>query len=96
MTFFYCLATSYSHRGKPPTTIGAEELNFRVRYGNGCDLFAIITRPFCLTLIRHIDYYIMFFYKVNRNFYIPSKLDNNLCVMCDIQLQFAAPSGQKH
>ena len=38
------LATSYSHRGKPPTTIGAEELNFRVRHGNGCDLFAIITK----------------------------------------------------
>ena len=38
-----CEATSYSHRGKPPTTIGAKELNFRVRYGNGCDLFAIIT-----------------------------------------------------
>ncbi len=37
-------ATSYSHRGKPPTTIGAEELNFRVRYGNGCDLFASVTR----------------------------------------------------
>ena len=36
-------ATSYSDRGKPPTTIGAKELNFRVRYGNGCDLFAIIT-----------------------------------------------------
>ena len=41
--FSYCEATSYSHRGKPPTTIGAKELNFRVRYGNGCDLFAIIT-----------------------------------------------------
>ena len=42
---FYCnLAMSYSHRRKPPTTIGAEELNFRVRHGNGCDLFAIITR----------------------------------------------------
>ena len=38
-----CEAMSYSHRGKPPTTIGAKELNFRVRYGNGCDLFAIIT-----------------------------------------------------
>ncbi len=37
------LAASYSHRGKPPTTIGAEELNFRVRHGNGCDLFAIAT-----------------------------------------------------
>ncbi len=36
-------ATSYSRRGKPPTTIGAKELNFRVRDGNGCDLFAIVT-----------------------------------------------------
>ncbi len=34
--------------GDPPTTIGAEELNFRVRHGNGCDLFAIITRQDCL------------------------------------------------
>jgi hypothetical protein len=42
---FCCLATSYSRRGKAPTTLGAEELNFRVRNGNGCDLFAIITRP---------------------------------------------------
>ena len=39
-----CLATSYSHRGKPPTTIGAEELNCRVRNGNGCGLFAIATK----------------------------------------------------
>ena len=43
--FISSLATSYSNRGKPPTTIGAKELNFRVRYGNGCDLFAIITEP---------------------------------------------------
>src|SRR5690606_9414331 len=43
---FASLATSYSHRGNAPTTIGAEELNFRVRYGNGCDLFAIVTRLF--------------------------------------------------
>jgi hypothetical protein len=28
-----------------PTTIGAGELNFRVRDGNGCDLSAIVTRP---------------------------------------------------
>ena len=33
--------------GEPPTTIGAEKLNFRVRYGNGCDLLAIVTRLFC-------------------------------------------------
>jgi hypothetical protein len=41
---YYSLATSYSHRGKAPTTIGAEKLNFRVRYGNGCDLLALIAR----------------------------------------------------
>ena len=29
--------------GQPPTIIGAEELNFRVRHGNGCDLFAVAT-----------------------------------------------------
>jgi hypothetical protein len=29
--------------GCPSSTIGAKELNFRVRYGNGCDLFAITT-----------------------------------------------------
>ena len=29
-----------------PTTIGAKKLNFRVRYGNGCDLPAIIARLF--------------------------------------------------
>src|SRR6185312_987112 len=49
-------AMSYSHRGKPPTTIGAEELNFRVRYGNGCDLFAIITGLFS----QDNNYYIRF------------------------------------
>jgi hypothetical protein len=27
-----------------PTTIGAKKLNFRVRYGNGCDLLAIAAR----------------------------------------------------
>ena len=31
-----------------PTTIGAEKLNFRVRYGNGCDLLAIITRLYLI------------------------------------------------
>ena len=29
--------------GDPPTTIGAKELNCRVRDGNGCGLFAIVT-----------------------------------------------------
>src|SRR5690606_25096589 len=44
---YVCPATSYSHRGRPPTTIGAKELNCRVRDGNGCGLFAIITGLFC-------------------------------------------------
>ena len=63
------LATSYSHRGKPPTTIGAEELNFRVRYGNGCDLFAIGTRPASSFIkdnthyIKTFDIYKYFFYE---------------------------------
>ena len=30
--------------GDPPTTFGAETLNFRVRHGNGCGRFAIATR----------------------------------------------------
>ena len=29
--------------GLPPSIISAEELNFRVRDGNGCVLFAIVT-----------------------------------------------------
>ena len=46
-----CLAASYSHRDKVPTTIGAEKLNFRVRYGNGCDLLAIVTKLFTLRVV---------------------------------------------
>ena len=49
------LAMSYSHRGNPPTTIGAEELNFRVRYGNGCDLFAIATKPDGENVLSKLD-----------------------------------------
>ena len=42
----FCLAMSYSHKGKPLTTIGAEKLNFRVRDEIGCVLLAIITKQF--------------------------------------------------
>ena len=43
--------------GEPPTTIGAEKLNFRVRYGNGCDLLAIATRLFYFEVIpSKLDY----------------------------------------
>ena len=41
-----CVATSYPHRGKPPTTIGAKKLNFCVRHGNRCILLAIDTTLF--------------------------------------------------
>src|SRR5690625_1469204 len=44
ITFYVCLAASYSCRGKASTTIGARELNYCVRYGNRCDLSAITTR----------------------------------------------------
>ena len=43
---FICAATSYSHKGKPFTTIGAKKLNFCVRDGNRCDLLAIVTAHF--------------------------------------------------
>ena len=68
-----CLAMSYSRRGNSPTTIGAEELNFRVRHGNGCDLFAIITRQF-----SDKDHYTMYLKKCKCIFreIILSKLDN--------------------
>jgi hypothetical protein len=46
--------------GDPPTTIGAEELNFRVRHGNGCDLFAIITRQIYDVFLKDKYYYIVF------------------------------------
>ena len=59
--FYVSEATSYSHRGKPPTTIGSRELNFRVRYGNGCDLSDIITSLFTKT--RIIIPYSWFFFK---------------------------------
>ena len=48
---FVCPATSYFHRGKSPIIIGAGELNFRVRHGNGCDLSAIVTRLFLKGII---------------------------------------------
>ena len=35
--------------GDPPTTFGATELNYCVRYGNRCDLSAIITTRFLLS-----------------------------------------------
>ena len=61
----YSEAMSYSHRGKPPTTIGSRELNFRVRYGNGCDLSDIITSLFTWTriIIPYLDCFSSPFFK---------------------------------
>ncbi len=54
-----CLAASYSRRANP-TTIGAEELNYCVRHGNRCDLFAITTRPlmYVVAFLKDKLYYI--------------------------------------
>ncbi len=41
--FYFARQRPTLTRGQPLTTIGAEKLNFRVRYGNGCDLLAIAT-----------------------------------------------------
>ena len=44
IVFFYAWQRPTLTGAPAPTTIGAEKLNFRVRYGNGCDLLALITR----------------------------------------------------
>lgn len=33
--------------------IGLEELNFRVRYGTGCDLFSIATQALYITVLQY-------------------------------------------
>src|SRR5690625_7607467 len=62
ITFYVCLAASYSCRGKASTTIGARELNYCVRYGNRCDLSAITTRQTFSFLKMYIrDFLKMYF-----------------------------------
>ena len=55
-----------THRDKVPTTIGARELNFRVRYGNGCGLSAIITRLYSFKTRIIVTYLTL---KVNKFLY---------------------------
>ncbi len=43
---FIMLGNVLLSRNVSPTTIGAKELNFCVRHGNRCDLFAIVTKQF--------------------------------------------------
>ena len=45
-------------RSLPRSTIGAKELNFRVRDGNGCDLFAITAENLIYDSNSHIGYII--------------------------------------
>ena len=45
------VATSYSHKGQPLTTIGAKKLNFCVRHGYRCILLAIATTLWCYLLL---------------------------------------------
>ena len=47
LLFTICVATSYSHKGQPLTTIGAKKLNFCVRHGYRCILLAIATTLWC-------------------------------------------------
>jgi hypothetical protein len=53
-----------------PTTIGAGELNFRVRDGNGCDLSAIVTRLSCDCSLQTI-FIIIDCRRVSRDFLFP-------------------------
>jgi hypothetical protein len=46
--------------GEPPTIIGAGELNFRVRHGNGCDLSAFVTRLCYFRLLK--TFYILLYH----------------------------------
>ena len=60
-------------RNVSPTTIGAKELNFCVRHGNRCDLFAIITRQLLysiyITLFRtHLQQLILHSVKISLQF----------------------------
>ena len=45
------VATTYSHKGQPLTTIGAKKLNFCVRHGYRCILLAIATTLWCYLLL---------------------------------------------
>ena len=46
-----------SHTSLPCSTIGAIELNFRVRDGNGCGLYAIVTGKLSGNLIAILSKY---------------------------------------
>ena len=68
LTFFFVFAWQRPTLtgGQPPITIGAEELNFRVRDGNGCGLFAITTKP--ITQLLETLIIIHFFFGISSTF----------------------------
>ena len=43
----------------PCSTIGAKELNFRVRDGNGCNLFAITTEKSIWCCVLRVRFYLI-------------------------------------
>ncbi len=51
--FSACLATSYSHRGKPPTTIGAESLTSLLRHP-ACDELRISSSASLVQILTYI------------------------------------------
>ena len=61
--------------GRPSSTIGAEELNFRVRDGNGCFLSAIAAEKF-MSLAINQDCFVndMFYEFVNLQYFIEKVL----------------------
>src|SRR5699024_4884924 len=63
LSIIQCMATTYSHRTKGPTTIGAKKLNCCVRHGNRCILLATITTH-CLYISNLLDHS-----KLNINLY---------------------------
>src|SRR5690606_14273764 len=61
-TFLDCAAASYSHKGKPFTTIGAKKLNCCVRHGNRCDLLAVTTAHCFIKRTVFSQNWIVFFF----------------------------------
>ena len=74
---WHCLATSYSCKDKVLTTISAEKLNFCVRYGNRCDLFAIATRQSHFLSTNYIICIILEKCKSFSKKFIPKKLNKS-------------------
>src|SRR5699024_10019422 len=65
--FLICAAASYSHKGKPFTTIGAKKLNCCVRHGNRCDLLAVTTAHLTYKRTLFSQNWVLFSVKLMQN-----------------------------